>query len=206
MLRVISLLQAFVLLEFRSNDSYGIRCRLGLENSYKCDIFQFGVAHRFFDRLKTLKISSSISPIAKIDKLDESLHEFDWFTGNILELVHSMKGAPDLQIDRNHTNCGIRLLLVPGLELIERMANAANVGLCLDCWSDRARRQSISWQGEPRLKSVRVNLRNYGTIHGQEYNGRQEHTAVPRCKLGGIHASQQNAKEFFTAEKIIWEY
>lgn len=112
-LRALASLQAFVLLYFRGNDNFGIRCRLGLENSYQCDIFHFGLAHRFFDRIKTLSLRSSLAPDVKLDKLDASKHDFDYYDGDIPDLTHQMKGAPTQQIDKFHSYVQSRVDLRP---------------------------------------------------------------------------------------------
>jgi len=62
-------------------------------------------------------------------------------SGNALEILHNLAGAPSHQIDPYHRHCGIRLRI---RSMIETMERHWMLGICGYCWEDR--RSDISWQ------------------------------------------------------------
>jgi hypothetical protein len=92
---------------------------------------------RFFSKLGTLRLHSTI-----YDETEPTYH-----TGNVDRLIESMRQVPSYQIDRNHAHCGLRVRLLPLLDLIQNLLNvesgSLDIGICSECWS--IQRQLYAW-------------------------------------------------------------
>ena len=114
------------------------QCKLGYDSSPQCDAFQLGEMMRFFSRLSLLRVQNAIYSV------DMTPHIF---TGDIYQLIGTLRQCPSYQIDNNHTHCGLRARLIPILDLIEQAL--AEVGICAECWQQR--RDGYAWSTAKRL-------------------------------------------------------
>lgn len=125
-LETINSLQAHFLYLYTSGER---QCRLGYDSSGQCDSFQLGEMIRFFNRIKTLRLQGTIYDPA------EPTH----YEGDIDKLIESLRQAPAYQIDRNHAHCGLRVRIIPLLDMIQNQlkldAGSLDVGICLECWN-----------------------------------------------------------------------
>ena len=111
------------------------QCKKGYESSPQCDSFQLGQMIRFFSKQGTLRLQSKI--------VDFEDHQS--YSGHLEELITSLRGCPEYQIDENHTHCGLRTRFLPPLEYVQIMLS--NCGLCMRCWKHD--RQRYSWLQSP---------------------------------------------------------
>jgi hypothetical protein len=82
---------------------------------------------RFFHRKGSMSLRSSVA----------GLDYKAGFGGSHFELCRSLKECPSYQVDSNHVHCGLRTLIVPRLEFLERLlAYTSQVGVCLRCWQE----------------------------------------------------------------------
>ncbi|KAF2715684.1 hypothetical protein K504DRAFT_446507 [Pleomassaria siparia CBS 279.74] len=129
------------------------QCRLGYDSSSQCDSFQLGEMIRFFSRLGTLRLQSTI-----YDETEPSYH-----TGDIDRLVESMRQCPSYQIDRNHSHCGLRVRILPLLDLIQNQLNleagSLDIGICSECWNSRRSLYAWSEAKRPVLWTLTGNRR-----------------------------------------------
>ncbi|KAI4724591.1 hypothetical protein E4T49_07675 [Aureobasidium sp. EXF-10728] len=108
------------------------QCKLGYTSSAECDMFQLGQTIKFFKRINTLTLQSTIFATA------DAPEPYD---GDILDLVDSFKQAPEYQVDNNHHHCGIRTRIMPLLDLL--VLALGEVGICWWCWQER--RHEYAW-------------------------------------------------------------
>ncbi|CAK3857549.1 Hypothetical predicted protein [Lecanosticta acicola] len=128
------------------------QCRLGYDNSAQCDSFQLGEMIRFLTRIGTLQMNGTIRDTTEL---------LEPYAGDVYTLVDMLRQAPEYQIDRNHTHCGIRTRLIPMLELI--LEGVSQLGVCSQCWSQN--RAEHSWRKSKRpltWKKSTSRLRNLG--------------------------------------------
>jgi hypothetical protein len=97
---------------------------------------------RFFLRIGTIRLQGTIYD------LEEPIP----YAGDIGRLLESLRHVSSYQIDRNHAHCGLRVRIIPLLDLIEKQLNVdtANhgIGLCSDCWFHH--RKLSSWASAKR--------------------------------------------------------
>lgn len=147
------------------------QCRLGYENSAQCDSFQLGEMIRFLSRIGTLQARGSILDTS------EYLEPYD---GDVYNLIDDLRKAPEYQIDRYHTHCGIRTKLIPLLDLVTE--SLQHTGVCSECWSENRIEQSWSKSKRP-LMWKRSTFRSRNLSHKD------------------LHA---NIKALFMAEQRDW--
>ena len=127
---------------------------------------------RFFTRKGTLNLQHTLT---------EGEQESQQFSGNIVELLKTLKDCPSYQIDGNHRHCGLRTRFVPLLDSIDPWYQ---VGVCLGCWEkDRSKE---SWLEGPMQEAWQPGLpRSSGPL--------------PRCGI-----DHTRIKQMHTATKRNW--
>ena len=108
--------------------SPGRQCKLGYDSSAQCDSFQLGEMVRFFTRVKTLQIRSTL-----FDTSDPP----EPFSGNLLDLIDTLRQVPEYQIDKFHTHCGVRTRITLLLDMLQD--SPQNIAICLQCWQEDRR-------------------------------------------------------------------
>ncbi|KAK4167340.1 hypothetical protein QBC43DRAFT_311598, partial [Cladorrhinum sp. PSN259] len=113
------------------------QCQRGYENSISCDAFQLGEMIRFFSArglLFMVDFSSSSYDAIK-----------DFGTTDVNHIIATLKQCPGYQIDKNHTNCGLRTRLIPILEYVEaRLSSSSAVAISRSAWETD--RQAAAWK------------------------------------------------------------
>ncbi|KAK5997145.1 hypothetical protein PT974_02498 [Cladobotryum mycophilum] len=111
------------------------QCMLGYDSSAVCDSFQLG---------QMLKFLLSKELLFLVDFSTASLESVpDTAMKNIEELLSTLKGCPAYQIDKNHTNCGLKIRIDPILDYIQSMLGAAVVSINHADW--KKRRFDVTW-------------------------------------------------------------
>ncbi|KHO01935.1 uncharacterized protein MAM_00936 [Metarhizium album ARSEF 1941] len=166
------------------------QCKLGYDSSTACDSFQFGQMLRFLLSRHLLHLVD-FAP-SSLDKLpDTSMADID-------ELLVTLKQCPNYQVDKHHTNCGLRIRIEPILDFVGAMVAAGVVAIPLADW--KRRRSDVSWLNE------RVPLRN-----GRDEEVGSEVFAFTRTLAndqrlryeGAIYADKM-ARKLFTAGAWDW--
>ncbi|ORX95002.1 hypothetical protein BCR34DRAFT_525746 [Clohesyomyces aquaticus] len=138
-LETISSLQSHFLKLYYSGQR---QCKLGYDSSVQCDSFQLGEMVRFFAKLGTIRLQSTI--------YDNT--EPEHYSGDIDRLLDYLRQSSSYQVDRNHTHCGLRARLIPLLDLIQnhlRLDTASiDIGICAQCWSHN--RPLYAWSSAKR--------------------------------------------------------
>ncbi|KAI9903233.1 hypothetical protein N3K66_002585 [Trichothecium roseum] len=111
------------------------QCKLGYDSSAACDSFQLGQMLRFLVS-RDLAALVDFGP-ASLDAIPDSP------TLDVEELLATLKQCPNYQVDKFHTNCGLRIRVGPILDYIRAMLSAGSVSVSLHDWRDH--RDEVSW-------------------------------------------------------------
>jgi hypothetical protein len=69
------------------------------------------------------------------------------YTGDIDRLLESLRRVSSYQIDSNHAHCGLRVRILPLIDLIQNQlsldAGVPDIGICTDCWNNQ--RPAYAW-------------------------------------------------------------
>ena len=159
------------------------QCILGYDSSAACDSYQLGEMIRFLaqkDLLFFVDFSSS--------SLD-SVKDF-----SVLEIAHilaTLKQVPSYQIDKNHTNCGLRTRILPILDYIQTMLSSNIVSISRRQWKES--RSAVTWipaedeQGKDRV-----------------FRFTRSVASDQRLRYEGAMAADRMARDLFTAKKWDW--
>ena len=93
---------------------------------------------RFFSRVNLMRVQSVIYDVDTCSQI---------YTGDVYQLIGTLRQCPSYQIDSNHNRCGLRARLVPILESVEEALT--DVGVCAECWVQR--RDDYAWSKAKRL-------------------------------------------------------
>lgn len=148
------------------------------DSSAACDSFQLGEMVKFFAAKNLLVLTSPLS-VAEEDYPEP-------YTGDIENLITTLRQCPSWQYDMNHAHCGLRARLVPVLDFVQAML-AFGIGIDRGNWkADRAR---VSWEcvREP-----------------QPFRLTRAVTGDPRLKMEGFLTSSSLSKDLFAAGAWDW--
>lgn len=133
-LETINSLQAHFLRLYTSGDR---QCKLGYDTSLQCDSFQLGEMIRFFTKIDTLRMQGKI-----YDNTEPT-----YYLGDIERLLSTLRQISSYQVDSNHAHCGLRVRLVPLLDMLQDHLSLStgnsDIGICGDCWVHH--RSDYSW-------------------------------------------------------------
>ncbi|KAH6891176.1 hypothetical protein B0T10DRAFT_304845 [Thelonectria olida] len=163
------------------------QCKLGYDTSGACDSFQLGQMFKFFFA-KNLLFLVDFSP-ASLDAVPDTAMV------DIEELLSTISQAPNYQLDKHHTNCGLRVRVEPILGYIRSMLSANVIALPHADW--KRRRADVSW----------VSLKENG--HGGQDDNLVNAFAFTRSiandqRLQYEGALYTDARAVFTADSWDW--
>ncbi|KAM0330501.1 hypothetical protein ACHAQA_003447 [Verticillium albo-atrum] len=165
------------------------QCKLGYDSSSACDSFQLG---------QMLKFLTSKDLLRPVDFGPSSLDALpDAATLDIEELLITLKQSPSYQVDKNHTNCGLRTRLDPIVDFIRAMLSAEVVGVRAVEW--RKNREENSW--------VLAAEAREGTPHGAEtvkFAFTRSMASDQRLMFDGNILADKLARSLFTADAWDW--
>ncbi|KAF3041055.1 hypothetical protein E8E12_000705 [Didymella heteroderae] len=133
-LETINSLQAHFLQLYTSGDR---QCKLGYDTSLQCDSFQLGEMIRFFTKIDTLRLQGKI-----YDSTEPT-----YYQGDIERLLSTLRQTSSYQVDSNHAHCGLRVRLMPLLDMLQDHLSLStgnsDIGICGDCWAEH--RSEYAW-------------------------------------------------------------
>jgi hypothetical protein len=157
------------------------QCISGYSNTRECDQFQLGEMVKFFARLGTLNLESTL---AGLDPEPPS-------NGDVMKLLGQLRQCPSYQIDSAHSHCGLRDRILPCLEFLSTIILERKdlVGICGECWAQR--RTATRWIGAkgPLIWHLDRALRDISRFK----------ESSPSC-----HESQAAARDLFLANDRQW--
>jgi hypothetical protein len=150
------------------------QCKRFLDNAAACDSFQLGEMVKFFTNKNLLRL-----PGFAFDGYHEP------YSGDIEQLITTLRQVPSYQIDKNHSHCGLRTRILPLLEYIQSMING-NLGINRQSW--KVDRTSHAWSIAEK---------------GEKFTMTRD-TADPRLRMEGNIVVDRYAKRLFTASGWDW--
>lgn len=138
---------------------------------------------------KNLLFLVDFSPVSIESIPDMSMLDMD-------ELLATLRQCPSYQVDKYHTNCGLRIRVEPVLDYIRAMLSANIVSVPLADW--KRRRTDISW----------VVTTAPGDLDDDAQKGTFSFTRAmandQRLRYEGALYADKMAKKLFTAEAWDW--
>ena len=162
------------------------QCKLGYDSSAACDSYQLGEMIRFLAQ-KDLLFLVDFSPNSLDSVKDYSVLE----VGHILA---TLKQVPSYQIDKNHTNCGLRTRILPILDYIQTMLSSNIVSISRRQWKEN--RSSTSW-----LPADDESSKDH---RGKVFRFTRSVASDQRLKFEGAMAADRMARDLFTAKEWDW--
>ncbi|KAH8892029.1 hypothetical protein GQ53DRAFT_142925 [Thozetella sp. PMI_491] len=161
------------------------QCKLGYDSSSSCDSYQLG---------ETIKFLTSRNLLFLVDFSSSSLDTLpDLASMDVGRLLSTLKQCPSYQIDKNHTNCGLRTRILPILDYIQSMLSANVISIARAAWSDN--REATSW-------ALDEDEREEDT--GKEFRFTRIVAGDARLRYEGAMAADRMARELFTSRSWDW--
>lgn len=143
------------------------------------------------------KFFTSKDLVALIDFGPSSLETLpDSSTLDLEDLLATLRQCPNYQIDKNHTNCGLRTRLEPIVEYVQTMLSSAVVAVSYAEW--KKNRAACSW-----LEAAE--LRAEGSLDGQgTFRFTRGLVTDQRLRYEGALYADKLSRALFTAEAWDW--
>ncbi|KAJ9133542.1 Hydroxyproline-rich glycoprotein [Pleurostoma richardsiae] len=162
------------------------QCKLGYDSSVACDSYQLGEMVKFLSN-KELLFFVDFSPCSLESVKDYSTVEI----GHILSVL---KQCPSYQIDKNHTNCGLRTRILPILEYIQAMLSSNSISIARSAWKNN--RAETSW--------IPVEDGDYRDAKEKVFRFTRSLSGDQRLRYEGAMAADRMARQLFTASSWDW--
>ncbi|KAF9870498.1 hypothetical protein CkaCkLH20_11988 [Colletotrichum karsti] len=166
--------------------SRGMQCKLGYDTSAACDSFQLGQMLKFFTS-KELMGMVDFGP-SSLDNIPDSS------VVDVEEILAALKQVPSYQIDKHHTNCGIRTRLEPILEYVRSMLSSTVLSISQVDWKND--RETATW--------VPAEIRTSLGREEKKFEFTRSLAGDQRLRYEGNMYADKMARKLFTAEKWDW--
>ncbi|KAK2607359.1 hypothetical protein N8I77_006037 [Diaporthe amygdali] len=178
------------------------QCKLGYDSSAACDSFQLGEMVKFF-AAKNLLFLVNFSP-SSLDNIK------DFAAVDVSSILAALRQSPHYQIDKNHTNCGLRSKITPILEYVQVMLSSNVVGVNLQAWKKEP--EAATWiaaSGSDSDKGKPVRKKDFvvgpsGEGRSKVFRFTRSLAQDQRLKYDGAMAADRMALELFMAEDWDW--
>ncbi|KAI0901014.1 hypothetical protein F4806DRAFT_504531 [Annulohypoxylon nitens] len=162
------------------------QCKLGYDSSAACDSYQLGEMFKFLTN-KNLMFFVDFSPGSLDSIADTSLLQIE-------SLIATLRQCPSYQIDKNHTNCGLRTRILSILDFIHSLLSANSIPINRTLWKNN--RQSVAWmppEGEGKTPADTKPFRFTRSLAGDQ-----------RLRFENALGAEKFAKDVFTASSWDW--
>lgn len=186
------------------------QCKLGYDSSAACDSFQLGEMVKFFTA-KNLLFLVNFSPSSQ-----DSVKDFA--AVDVSSVLAALRQSPHYQIDKNHTNCGLRSKITPILEYVQVMLSSNVVGVNLQAWKKEPK--AATWiaasgggadtdkgKAAGRKKEFTVGAAGEGgrsPVKSKVFRFTRSLAQDQRLRYEGAMAADRMALELFMAEEWDW--
>lgn len=116
----------------------------------------------------------------------------DSATTDISHIITVLKQCPSYQIDKNHTNCGLRARLMPILEYIEARLSSNAIAISRSGWATD--REAASWASKEEGKTKKK----------KTFAFTRSAYSDQRLRYGGMIGTESIARDLFTANEWDW--
>ncbi|GJD01888.1 hydroxyproline-rich glycoprotein-like protein [Colletotrichum higginsianum] len=163
------------------------QCKLGYDSSSACDSFQLGQMIKFFAGKELIGIVD-FGPSSYDNIPDSSVIDIE-------EILSMLKQAPGYQIDKHHTNCGIRTRLEPIVEYIRSMLSSTVLSISQVDWKNG--RVSASWSSDDKEGAD-------SNREEKKFEFTRGLASDQRLRYEGNLYADKMARRLFTADKWDW--
>ncbi|KAK4239055.1 hypothetical protein C8A03DRAFT_32911 [Achaetomium macrosporum] len=161
------------------------QCKLGYDSSASCDSYQLGEMVKFLANRDLLFLADFSSLPTESTR--------DYATVDIGHILATLKQCPSYQIDKYHTNCGLRTRVLPIIEYIQAMLSSSIVSISRRAWS-RDRRATAWYQQEEADDRAEPRVFRFTRSMATEQ----------RLRYEGAMGLDNAAKALFTADRWDW--
>ena len=182
-LETIQSIQAHFLAQYTTRER---QCRLGYDSSAECDIYQLGQMIRFFKKIGTLDLAGTIIPSPSDD---DNATIAEPYSGDLIDLIDSLRQCPEYQINEYHKHCGLRTRLMPLLDMLE--FSLTEVGICMPCWTEC--RHEYAWTRVKRPLVWKKDSAGAGMVEAYRNRQAQRHLV-----------KHLDTRDMFMARERIW--
>ncbi|KAI0192406.1 hypothetical protein EV127DRAFT_47301 [Xylaria flabelliformis] len=169
------------------------QCKLGYDSSVACDSYQLGEIFKFLTN-KGLLFLVDFSPASLDTIIDTALLPVD-------SVLATLRQCPGYQIDKNHTNCGLRTRMLPILDFVQGLLSASSVPISRAAW--KGNRAAHAWMPNPEARKV-----NGGAHHDDEnerpFRFTRALAADQRFRFENTMGAEKFARDLFTATSWDW--
>ncbi|OLN92136.1 hypothetical protein CCHL11_01642 [Colletotrichum chlorophyti] len=162
------------------------QCKLGYDSSSACDSFQLGQMFKFFTS-KELMGAVDFGPSSLDNIPDSSVIDIE-------EILAALKQMPSYQIDKHHTNCGIRTRLEPILGYIRSMMSSTTLSISQVDWKNN--RASATW--------IPADDTPNSDKEGHKFEFTRSLASDQRLQYKDNMYADKMARKLFTADKWDW--
>ncbi|KAI1174545.1 hypothetical protein F4777DRAFT_379431 [Nemania sp. FL0916] len=169
------------------------QCKLGYDSSVACDSYQLGEMFKFLTN-KGLFFLADFSPKSLDGLSDATLLPVDG-------VLAALRQCPAYQIDKNHTNCGLRTRLLPLLDFLQGLLSANSIPISQPAWKNH--RAAHSWM--PVEDKEAVTRVNGGGEEGERpFRFTRSLAGDQRLRFENAMGADQFARDVFTATSWDW--
>ncbi|KAK6202015.1 hypothetical protein LQW54_009147 [Pestalotiopsis sp. IQ-011] len=164
------------------------QCKLGYDSSAACDSYQLGETIKFLST-KNLFFLVDFSPNSLNLIADTSMLHID-------TILATLRQCTAYQIDKHHTNCGLRTRMMPILDFLKALLSTSSVPLSRLPW--RNDRQRIAWlPSEDELQDVTLQQdKPFQFTRGMQSD--------QRLRFEHAMGAEKFARDVFTASSWNW--
>lgn len=164
--------------------------------------------------VKFLVSKSLLSLTTFAPALSQSSLPVDFAAVDLHSILAALKKCPTYQIDRNHTNCGLRTRIGPVIEYVTGMLSAGSLQISLVGW--KKERRKTSWAKTPAAAEVNAPAKREFVVGNNEDGGpfkpskgrifrfTRAVATDQRLRYEGALAAEMMARDLFTADGWDW--
>ncbi|KAI0469276.1 hypothetical protein F4859DRAFT_139472 [Xylaria cf. heliscus] len=174
------------------------QCKLGYDSSVACDSYQLGEMFKFLTNKGLLSLAD-FSPSSLDALADSALLPVD-------SILASLRQCPGYQIDKNHTNCGLRTRMLPILDFIQGLLSASSVPISRAAW--KGDRVAHAWMRpdapEKKMAAGGSGTREEGEGDERPFRFTRALAADQRFRFENTMGADKFARDVFTATSWDW--
>ncbi|KAI8634436.1 hypothetical protein F5Y19DRAFT_211185 [Xylariaceae sp. FL1651] len=167
------------------------QCQLGYDSSVACDSYQLGEMFKFLTN-KGLLFLVDFSPGSLDSIADTPLLPVD-------SVLATLRQCPSYQIDKNHTNCGLRTRILPILDFIQGLLSANSIPISRAAW--KSNRTAHAWMP---TESRETDSKSNGSGDERPFRFTRSLAGDQRLRFENAMGADKFARDVFTATSWDW--
>ncbi|GAP88603.1 putative hydroxyproline-rich glyco protein [Rosellinia necatrix] len=173
------------------------QCKLGYDSSVACDSYQLGEMFKFLTNKGLLRLVD-FSPASVDDALLAADADAD-APPPVDALLAALRQCPGYQIDKNHTNCGLRTRMLPALDFVQALLSAGSIPVSQAAW--KGNRAAHAWMppGREQLQQLQQQHENE-----RPFGFTRSLAADQRLRFENNMGADKFARDVFTASSWDW--